>query len=148
MLAARLRTRQLLDQQPTCLLVISRQQQPRGQLLGAREVVLEAGLQALALERHDALIARTAAFGLHGHHEPAVAHQLGKARRIAGSQVVVRDGAQLVIIAALGDQHAHAAVAGQLQRERALELERRGQQYDRGGCLTEQSGDRRRVALT
>ena len=48
---------------------------------------------------------------------------------------------------ALCHQQPYRPIALQLQRERAVKLQRRGQQYRGGHRLTEQSLDRRRVML-
>ena len=50
----------------------------------------------------------------------------------------MRHGAQPEIVRALGHQQAHAAIAGQLQRELPCELQRGGEQHGGRGGLAKQ----------
>ena len=61
-----------------------------------------------------------------------------KPRRLAADRVVPRHGAHLEVVRALRHQQVDQSLALQLQRERAVELERGGQQHHRAHRLAQQ----------
>ena len=93
-----------------------RQPDQRRDLLGLAEILVRRLLEALAFERHDALVARRVRALVDGEGQMAVAEQLGRAeagRRVAASRVGIetREGAQPVGRVEIDDEHVDGAVA-------------------------------------
>ena len=124
-----------------------------GNLLGLAEIGVGDLFQALALQRHDALIAVHVAALVDGHGERAVAEQraglrcAGSFRRFHRRVVETGIGADAAAGAVIDDQHIDGAVGAGLQDEASVELQRGAEQHGEHGGFGEQPGDRRGIGV-
>src|SRR6185312_14119446 len=153
--------RQLLDQNARAPLIVRSQENASRELLRAGEIRLERARQRIAAQRHDALIARAALVRLDGDRDaPFGADELAEygtgrlACRLGGAiavqrsdrrRIEPRDGAEPIIVRALGNEQAHRPIALELQRQLAAKLQSGGEQHRGCNGLAEKIPDRLRV---
>ena len=116
--------RQFLQHQAGGLPFVGHQQQPRGELLGLAEVILERAGERIGLQRDQALVAHGFATVERGvldgdGQQRAFAEIAQVARNGTGVLVDLRDAAQRAGRGAFGEQRAQRAVAAQLYRQAA-----------------------------
>ena len=118
-----------------------REHEPRRQLFGALEVLLEAVCEPRRHQRHDALVAFPAFRLLDRHRELAVAEEPVRRSRRRRQLVVARDAADGVAVRALREDEPHRPRPLELQGQPALELERARHQRRGRHRLAERGGD-------
>ena len=119
-------------------------------LFGLDEVLMGRRLQPLALERHDALVARHLGALVDRQGQMALAQQFGRAqppRRIEPRRVEAREGSEPVGRGEIHHQHVDDAVGLGLQLETALDLECRPQERRQGGGFADQARHGIRIAV-
>src|SRR5688572_1039823 len=136
--------RQPLQQQSRGALFRRVQPQARRQLLGGLEIFAQAIGEALAAQRHHALIALRQIVILQRHREIPFA---GQRRQIAPfmSFAITRDRTHAELARALREHEMHRPLPLQLQAQRPVELQRRGEQHRRGHGFAERFANRRRI---
>jgi hypothetical protein len=102
-----------------------------------QEVRLQAFAERVARDRHDTLVARGAVRGFDGDDDRPLAGERTETG-LAVDRIVARHAAHLEVVRALRDEQTDEALALQLQRDRAVELERRREQHDGADRLAEQ----------
>ena len=144
-----------LEQQSPSPRAVGGDRHPAVDLLGRSQVVLEQRRDRRRLERDDALIERSAVLRVERDHEPG----RGRIRRPApratprpdscrGHLLPLCGRAQGERCVALDDEQADRTVALQLDDQRALELERRGEQRGGGEQLGQHVPQWRRIGMT
>jgi hypothetical protein len=116
--------------------------------------VLDQRRDRLRFQRDDSLVKRSAILRIEGDREPAVGGAAGKLRERCDLRqrrsglLPLRGGAKRQIGVGFDDEQAHRPIALQLDDQRALELERGGEQRSGGKELGHDASQRRRVRMT
>ena len=117
-----------------------------GDLFRLAEILVGGRLKPLAVERHDALVARQVIALLDGEGEMAAAEQfraaLGRSELLG---IEARKGAQVIGRVEIDDDHVDQPVRAGLQLEAAGGLERGAEQHREHRRLAEEAGHRRRI---
>lgn len=133
---------QPLQQHARGALCVRVQPEARRQLLGILEINAQRVGEALAADRHDALIALRTAIGLERDGEITLAHELAHVARLLVPGAVAGETAQPQATRTLREQKMHGSLALELEREHTIELDGGGEQERSGHRLAEQSADR------
>ena len=106
------------------------QPQTRRQLLGILEVELQGVREPRTLDGHDALVALRALIGLERDRQVAGTDERADVlgRRLALQLAMARQPPHAETRGALGEQQMHRSIALQLQRQHAVEFDRRREQ--------------------